>query len=341
VVTLSASTLPFLGPDDGRVAPAKRAPGAAAIAGLRVGIVCNPKAHLNHGAEYEAGVPGADSVMVAAPRTRVALADTLADFASRGIDLLVIDGGDGTVRDVLTAAGELWGRNWPRIVVIPSGKTNALAIDLGIPKGWTLADALVAVRAGHSVVRRPVEVVRTDAVEPGARPLRGFLLGAGMFVDATELAQHTHRAGAFNGIAVGLALGWAIAQTLFGRANSSWRSGTAMTLAIDGGAAHTRARYLLLASTLGRLPLGLKPFGPAVHGLKLLHVDAPPRRLLAAAPLIVAGSDAAWLRKAGYHRQESEAIALILAPGFILDGELFPGGALHVGQGPALSFVVP
>jgi diacylglycerol kinase family enzyme len=342
MVTSTASALPFMAADAGRPAPAKAAPSAAtmaAMAGLRVGIVCNPKAHLNHGAEYEAGVPGADSVIVAAPRTRAALAETLANFAARRIDLLVIDGGDGTVRDVLTAAGELWGAAWPRVVVIPSGKTNALAIDLGIPKGWTLADALVAVRAGRSVVRRPVEIARaSDAAAP---PLRGFLFGAGVFVDATGLAQHTHRAGAFNGIAVGLALGWAIVQTLFGRASSVWRAGTPMTLAIDGAAADTRARYLLLASTLGRLPLGLKPFGPAVRGLRLLHVDAPPRRLLAAAPAVVAGADAAWLGAAGYHRVEADRLDLTLDPGFILDGELFPGGTFAVRQGPSLSFVVP
>jgi hypothetical protein len=320
-----------------RPAPLKVAPGAAAAAGLTIGIVCNPKAHRNHGAEYEAGVPGAESVTVAAPRTREALGEVMADFAARGIDLLVIDGGDGTVRDVLTAAADRFGRRWPRVIVIPSGKTNALAIDLGLPKGWTLGDALAAAKAGNTVQRRPVEVSRGD----GGVPVRGFLLGAGAFVDATELAQHTHRVGAFNGVAVGLALGWAIMQTLFGPKTGSWRMGTPMRLRIAGQEADVRHRYLVLASTLGRLPAGLKPFGPARRGLKLLSVDAPPKRLWAGAPAVVAGSEAAWLERAGYHRLETTGFDLEVDKGFILDGELYAGGALSVRQGPKLSFVVP
>ena len=315
----------------------KAAPSAAAIGGLRVGIICNPKAHRNRGAEYEAGMPGANSVTVAAPPTREALRDVLADFAAKRIDLLVIDGGDGTVRDVLTAAGDQWGRHWPRVAVIPSGKTNALALDLGLPEGWTLSEALVAARQGHVVSRRTVEVSRGD----GATPLRGFLFGAGAFVTATELAQHTHRAGAFNGVAVGLALCWAVLQTLFGPVTGSWRKGTAMRLRLAGHEPEARQRYLLLASTLERLPLGIKPFGPARRGLRLLAVDAPPRRLWAAAPAVVGGWKAPWLEAAGYHRLETAGFDVAMEEGFILDGEHYDGGALAVRPGPKLSFIVP
>ena len=320
-----------------RPAPLKVAPGAAAAAGLAIGIVCNPKAHRNRGAEYEAGVPGAESVAVAAPRTREALGEVMADFAARGIDLLVIDGGDGTVRDVLTAAANRFGQRWPRVIVIPSGKTNALAIDLGLPEGWTLVDALAAVTGGRTVERRPVEVSRAG----GGTPVRGFLFGTGVFVDATEAAQHTHRLGAFNGVAVGLALGWTVLQTLFGPKTGIWRAGTPMRLRLAGQQPEVRRRYLLLASTLGRLPLGLKPFGPAKRGLRLLSVDAPPKRLWASALAVVAGSEAAWLDRAGYHRLEVTGFDLELSKGFILDGELYPGGELSVRQGPKLSFVVP
>lgn len=334
---LPASVLAFAGPDTGRSAVTKAAPSAAAVGRLRVGIVCNPKSHLNHGAEYEAGVPGVGSVLVAAPRTRDALADTLVDFAAQRIDLLVIDGGDGTVRDVLTCAAHIWKGGWPDIVVIPSGKTNALAIDLGIPTGWTLTDALAAVARGKAVERRPVEVSRKD----GSRPLRGFLFGAGAFVKATELAQHTHRAGAFNGVAVGLALGWAVMQTVFGKATSSWRSGTAMGLTLPGGVADAAPRYLLLASSLQSLPLGLKPFGRVRAGMKLLAIDAPPKRLMLTVPALLAGSEAAWVRKAGYHHIDTAAFEVTLDDGFILDGEHFDGGTLAVRQGPVLSFIVP
>lgn len=336
--TVLSASLPFC---DARVdapASAKPVPGVGVLGALRVGIVCNPKSHRNHGAEYEAGVPGADSLIVAAPRTRAALAETLVDFAAHRIDLLVIDGGDGTVRDVLTAAADIWAGSWPRIAVIPSGKTNALAIDLGLPADWTLTDALDAARQGRMIERRPLEIARVGDTAP---PARGFLFGAGAFAKATELAQHTHRAGAFNNLAVGLALGWGVAQTLFGTAKSAWRAGTAMRLALPGQPADDAQRYLLLASTLGQLPMGLKPFGPPREGIRLLAIDAPPRRMMLATPALLAGSVAPWLARAGYHHIAAAQFDIALDEGFILDGEHFPGGALTVRQGPALAFVTP
>ena len=53
--------------------------------------------------------------------------------------VLVINGGDGTVRDVLTAGLDVFGEHWPALAVLPKGKTNALNVDLGAPAGWSLA----------------------------------------------------------------------------------------------------------------------------------------------------------------------------------------------------------
>ena len=318
-----------------------------AAAKIRTGIICNPKSHRNR-SSVEATKPFlSGTVLAVTPRTQDELAEVLTDFARHGIELLVIDGGDGTIRDVMTAAARVWTGAAPRVAIVPSGKTNALALDLGIPDDWTLDKALTAARDGNVKTRSPVEVTRKD---DGSR-LMGFLFGAGAFVQATELAQRTHRAGAFNGVAVGLALCWAILQTLFGGANSAWRAGARMRIRYQGSAdpayaagANTntdRARYLMLASTLKRMPVGIRPFGVPRNGLKTLVVDGPPRRLAAATPLIVAGSPAAWLDRAGYHRIDSPSLDLSMDSDFILDGEIYPGGDLTVREGRALRFVVP
>ncbi len=310
---------------------------------IRTGIICNPKSHRNR-SSVEATRPFVSgTVLAVTPRTQSELAQVLADFAQHQIELLVIDGGDGTIRDVMTAAAKVWTGATPRVAIVPSGKTNALALDLGIPDDWTLDQALTAARTGRGVVRRPVTIDRAGT----DKRLAGFLFGAGAFVQATALAQRTHRAGAFKGVAVGLALTWAILQTLFGRASGEWRVGDRMRIRYAPG--HTTAtqadtdrnRYILLASTLTRMPLGVRPFGDPRDGLKTLLVDAPPRWLAAAAPLIVAGSPAAWLDGAGYHRIDAPSFALSLASDFILDGEVYPGGDLIVGQGPEITFVVP
>lgn len=331
------------GPDS-RVRADARPESATASVPARVGLVSNPRSRRN---KLAGGVPPArPGVLAAAPGSRAELRDVMVRFAGEGVDLLIVDGGDGTVRDVLTCSGEVWGARWPRFAVLPSGKTNALALDLGCPRDWTLDEILDAARHGRTATRSPVAIERHD--QPGG-PVRGFLFGTGAFVAATELAQRTHKAGAFNGVAVGLALSWAVAQTVFGSAASSWRRGERLRLRHDhrSVAMHgadlgvDRDRYLMLASTLETLPLGIRPFGSSRPGLKTLTIDAPPRRILASVGPLLAGSEAAWLERAGFHRIDAPALDLDVPGGFILDGEVFPGGAYRLSEATPISFVVP
>ncbi len=314
----------------------------SAAARIRTGIICNPKSHRNR-SSVEATRPFVSgTVLAATPRTQAELAEVLTDFARLNIELLVIDGGDGTIRDVLTCGATIWKDAWPKVAIVPSGKTNALALDLGLPDDWSLGRALTAARDGHIVARSPIEVARE-----GGAPLRGFLFGAGAFVSATALAQRTHHAGAFKGVAVGLATGWGILQTLVGRASSAWRRGERMRVlypAIAGAGANTdtdRARYILLASTLVRMPVGVRPFGRPREGMKTLLVDAPPRMLAIGAPLVVGGASPAWLDRAGYHRIDTPSFGLHIDADFIIDGEVYPGGDLTVSQAAPIRFVVP
>ena len=294
---------------------------------MRAGVIHNPRAHARRGGRAPLDAGGAP---VAEPSTPEALREVLRAWAALGVTRLVVDGGDGTVRDVLGALPEAWGPEPPELAVLPSGKTNALAHDLGIPRGWTAAAALSARR---TVARSPLEVVRMDGTAPVRR---GFLWGAGAFTDAVAMAQHLHAAGLFGGLAVGAALAAAGARALFGSPTESWRAGRPMR--VDG---EEGARFLLLASTLERLPLGLKPFGAPRPGLKLLDVAAPPRRLAAALPVVLGGGDRPWLTAAGYRRVQVQAVRLSTCAPFILDGELFEGGDLLLRRGAPVTFVTP
>lgn len=301
----------------------------------RIGAIVNRRAHRNAARELHQ----ASTILGwAAPASAAALEAWLARFAASGIDTLVIDGGDGTIRDVLSAAASIFGARMPSIAIVPSGKTNALAIDLGVPATWTLEDAVAAACNGRIGTRSPVEVTRLG--ESG-RALRGFLFGTGAFVRATEMAQATHRMGAFRGVAVGMALAGAVLQTLLAGSDNDWRRGERTRIELEDGRVSDRLLYLALGSTLERLPLGLKPFGAIRPGLKLLGVDAPPRFLLATAPVLLSGSSPEWLKRLGYHHLDADAVRISAPAGFILDGELFQGGDLLVRQGAPLRFVVP
>jgi hypothetical protein len=302
----------------------------------RAGVIHNPKSRRNR----RAPAPnGSDDVLVEAPRGRQALDETLAQFSTEKLDLLVIDGGDGTVREVLTRAPRHFKDGLPALAVLPSGKTNALAFDLGAPDGWSIKDALQSAREGKRRTRRPIEVFRADEDVP---LVRGFIFGAGAFVRATDLAQRTHRLGAFEEVAVGLTLGVAALRTLLGGPRSGWRAGEPIRIGFGDAPPQSGDAFLLLASTLERLPLGVQPLGPPDRGrMRSLAVEAPPRRLLRALPRLLSGAETPWLAEAGYHQRVDERIEVALDTSFVLDGETFPGGAISLRLGAPLQFVTP
>jgi hypothetical protein len=304
--------------------------------GTRVGIVSNPKSRRNRSIDLTRKV-GA-GVLAAAPTNGSELVETLRRFADRRIDLLVIDGGDGTVRDVMTAAAPVFGDDLPPIALSPSGKTNALALDLGIPLGWSVESSIAAWAAGRIQTRSPI-----DIIDEQNQLVRGFIFGASGFVRATALAQKTHRFGMIDGLAVGASLIGAIAQTRFGGATNPWRAGDRIRI-VNGssGSVTERNFYLIFGSTLHRLPLGLRVLGQPAPGLNILAVDAPPRMLLAAAAAIIAGREGGMLARNGYHHaHDVPPSQLTLERGFILDGERFPGGTIVMKAGSPVRFVTP
>jgi diacylglycerol kinase family enzyme len=300
----------------------------------KVAVLFNQRAHRNKRAADRAV---SSQISMAAPYSKSELDRTLAAFAHEQIDTLIIAGGDGTIRDVLSRSNRHFGETLPRLVIVPSGKTNALASDLGISTRWTVPETLAALHRWRTVRRRPIEI-RYDGETQVRR--RGFVFGTGLFVRTTALAQSVHRVGAVDGLGVSLAIAGAAMRALFGTDSNEWRRGEAMTLAYDGHVVE-RDVFMLLCSTLERMPLGLRPFGPIRSGLKVLTVDAPPRGVALAAPAIAFGSQRKWLRDFGYHHLDTDSFRLRTEGGFVLDGERYPGGDLIISKGAPIDFLVP
>lgn len=310
-----------------------------------VGLIRNPRSHRNIGCAPE--LADDPCVFTETPRSHDDLRDVLAGFAARGIEYLAVDGGDGTVRDVLTCGAELFGENWPTLIVLPKGKTNALTVDLGLPNKWSLAEALEAAKGQNRVTRRPLRVVRADGT---GETLQGFIMGAGAFTLGTDAGQEAHKLGAFNSFAVGLTILFGIFQTLFGLAGNPWRACTPMKLthAADGTPLpHSRhgtpgERFVMVATTFERFPLGVRPFGSHVPpGLKLGLVDWPLRWMMALLPAILFGFLPGFIARNGAHRITARAVDMDLGGKFILDGEAYPPGAYRLDEGPLMCFVVP
>lgn len=309
----------------------------------KVGVIYNPRSHGNQGADFDCGI--SPQVHIAQPGDRSQLPGALAEFAERGIDLLVINGGDGTVRDVLTCGAPIFGDDWPAIAVLPKGKTNALTFDLGIPRDWTLQNAIDAYQKGQRIVRRPIQI--SSKGEEASSSVLGFVLGAGAFTTATQAGQGAHRLGAFNSMAVAVTIGWGFVQWLFASRANTWRRGAKMEILLGSteapmahsGLGETEWRQLLFASTLETMPAGFKPFGHLPKGLRLAVTDQIRRRSIITLMKLMRGKSSRNLRERGFHQISTPQFSLDIDAPFILDGEAFPSGQYLIQQGPELEFV--
>lgn len=342
-------TLPGFGKHEPSGSPRHAPRGKRAPAVPLVGIIRNPRSHRNKGMAPE--MADCSNILTETPRTREDLYYTLAEFARRGVDYLVVDGGDGTVRDVLTCGAPIFGDCWPTLMVLPKGKTNALAVDLGLPTHWSLAQAMAAAHKGRTVARRPLRITPAGPDgERGSVHIQGFILGTGVFTLATEAGQEAHRRGAFNSFAVGLSILWCVIQTLFGGAGNPWRACTPTRL-VDrhtgrdlprSGPGAADERFMAIATTFEKFPLGGRPFGRHVApGLKLMLLDAPIRWVVALIPAMMYGLYGRFLARNGVHRVSASEVEMDIGGSFILDGEAFPAGRYILDEGPQLTFVAP
>lgn len=314
----------------------------------RPGVIANPLSRALR--EGRCALDGADRDLPrAAPASRPALAAALADFARRGVDLLVVQGGDGTLREVLTALPGAFARP-PEIAVLPAGKTNLLARALGMGGTGRMAGAGALARlreaAAAGRLRRrelPVLQVRRAGVSDPA-PLRGLLFGAGAFTEAKLLAERRlHRSGIHDRLAVALALG-GVALGSMRRGASRLEEGVEASLARDGTPGPEGRRFLLLATSLDRLMLGLWPFADRGEGrVNWLDVAAPPRRLPAALWAARRGWPRPWMEEAGYRSGRATHLAIGLRDPFVLDGELFEPGpeGVELSASERVAFVLP
>lgn len=276
-------------------------------------------------------------VLFAAPDDLAALPQVLADFAARGVSVVAVDGGDGTVRDVLSALPAAFGDDWPAIAVMPSGKTNLIARDVGAFAGLAGLNRLLTLIRNdlNGVVwseRRSLEVTWRDDPQ---RVVHGLFFGAGIFTHATRMVgEWAHQRGIKQRSAVALT----IARIFW----ESWRGPNAATgtiMALDHGP--ERPRFLVLATTLHQLMLGFWPFPPGGSGdLHWLDIQSPPRRLARALWAAWRGSLTAC-PALGYEGGRSRELNIELTEAFVVDGELYePGpGGITLRAGRPIRFI--
>jgi hypothetical protein len=318
---------------------------------IRLGLIRNPRSTRNKhgGGDFRVLAAQLLGLFYAEPATPEELAETLADFARHEVGIIAIDGGDGTVREVLTALPGAYGEDLPALSIIASGKTNLIAADVGTPGHGPkavarLVDAARQGRLGSRIHRRPVlEAAWADGSRP---PVIGMFLGAGAFTRGTALAQtEVHAKGVNHGPAVALTIATVMARVLRGNDADGWLTGEPMRLSKDGAEDPKSARFLMLATTLQRLVLGIWPFwGGGAEPIRWLDIEAHPRRLARALVPVMRGKPRPWMEAGGYHSGTCTTLDMNLSGDFIMDGEVFspgPLGSVRLTAARTIDFVIP
>ena len=310
---------------------------------VKIGLISNPLSRANRrsGGVAARVTPGAD-ICTAEPRSHEDLTRDLIRFAREGVDLIAIDGGDGTVRDVVTDIHLAYGDRWPRFALLPSGKTNVIAADVGHfgsgDRGW---QRLIAARDGGTLGSRQRQCAALEISWPNRQqPVRrGFLLGCAAFSEGVRMANETiHPLGIFKGLAVAMT----IAGTLWRNLGQGGRdAGEAGTILVDGRQIDNARHFLTMASTLDRLTLGLRPFWKEGQGpVNWLDVPSPAKHVLAAFWLLAFGKRQRWMARAGYAGGRATGIDLKFDRPFVLDGELYdPHGHVRINASQPITFL--
>lgn len=222
---------------------------AATVRAPRVGLVLNPRTRRAVRARErlvrELEQRGAAPPVVLATTVESPGAAQAAELLQVGVDLVVVAGGDGTVRGVVSA---LTGAGVP-LAILPTGTANLFARNLGLASRRPAA-ALSAALDGHDLALDVGQAWVRIADDPARRhgPLP-FLVMAGIGRDARTVAATCQR---LKGL-----LGW-IAYLAAG-AGQALRPALPMLVDLDGSSRQVRT-WTVLFGNFPRIRAGIAVF---------------------------------------------------------------------------------
>ena len=251
----------------------------------------------------------------------------LAEFARRNVDVVAVNGGDGTVNAVLTglfrrpSSGPL-----PLLALLRSGTASMIARDVGLPgsRQGALSRLLTWISAGYgnaAVVQR--SLLKVEGA-PDQEALYGMFWGAAGICQGIRFClDRMHTRGVSGQLAAGLTLGRFLLAVA--RRDRTLLSPTRATVGLDSEPPEEREFLLLLLSTLERLFLGIQPYWTTETGpLYYTAVGTRPRSLLRALPALLRGQKNRFCApENGYFSRKAREVRLTLTGGFTLDGELY------------------
>ncbi|WP_336965735.1 acylglycerol kinase family protein [Sphingobium aquiterrae] len=255
----------------------------------------------------------------------------LQTFARIEPAVIVINGGDGTVQAALTELyqGEHFKGKVPPIAVLPNGKTNLIALDLGIH-----GDPIKALERIVDIAKTGVEdhvvarelIALTDG-RAESRPVLGmFLGGAGLADYILYCRNKIYPLGLSNGLSHFLTAIAVLVSLIFGlRASFMPPRARPVSISLIRDGQLVGKFAVLIVTTLEKLLLGARPgaSGGGLGSLKLMAVDHNVGSLLRLAAFGLMKRNGPR-RMQGIHLERGDMIRIEGdRSNVILDGELF------------------
>ncbi|MFQ5698585.1 MAG: diacylglycerol kinase family protein [Myxococcota bacterium] len=297
---------------------------------MRIGVLSNRRAGKQGGRvgrvlQLAASDP---SIVHVETDSASAVPEALLALARQGVDVLAVNGGDGTLQRALTSLlRDRPFESLPWVAPLRSGRTNMAAIDLGATRNPTRGlQALVRAAASRSLearaVRRPVLQVQLG---PRRELHVGMFFGTGV-VFRTIQTIHTafppgNARGALGG---GLMIAMLVVQAAR-RHMEGILSADKMQIQLDGEPLGFGEYSLVMATSLRRLFLGIRPFwGREARPVRFTAISSQPDRVSAAAVGILRGRPRGFVTpEKGYTSRNVNSAQLNLHCGLTIDGELF------------------
>lgn len=257
-----------------------------------------------------------------------AVPDALSELASKEVDLLVINGGDGTLQRALSEIfSEDHFERIPAIAPLRGGRTNMTALDLGARRdpARSMRDLMRAVEQGELDARTSERSILRVEFGPERETHRGMFFGSGVVARAIERIHTVFPPGRARGV-IG---GGLTASALIARAAMKDASGILspdkIEIFADGDPLPGGEYLLVMASTLRRLFLGLRPFwGTGPEPVRLTAISAGARQLPRAIASVARGRPGRHgTPENGFHSRNVSSAALRTSSAFTLDGERF------------------
>jgi len=312
---------------------------------LRVGVLTNPRS----GGNKKAG-NGIREVLSCRPDvmhreayTPDGVKGALSDFAQNGIELIVINGGDGTVQASLTSIGnENPFDTLPVLALLCSGTTSMLPRDIGIAGSPTSALQRILGWSQNTDARfgikvRPVLRVLSESQDS---PLFGMFFGAGAICQGIKIFHSKDNPKGRRGqLMPSITMLRLLLSILFKKYDKVTLVSSQAT--IDGQPIQQRKDIVFFISTLERLFLGMRPYwGVEDAPLHFTAVGAEPKYVLRViSSLFRSQKSRHAIPLNGYYSHNVNEVHLHMQGEFTLDGELYDAGTGEVTIAPAGPFL--